>query len=69
MKTVKINEETAEEVKETNAAFLLMLPSVLTTCLAAYYVPTIIFKLVVVVLGIYQFVMLKKFIVDYYKNR
>jgi len=53
--------------KATNTAFILMFPMVILAILAAYYSPTII-SLVAVALGIYQFIMTKRFIEDFYRR-
>jgi hypothetical protein len=57
-----------EKQKATNTAFILMFPSLILTALAVYYSPLIL-KVVVLALSFYQFLLLKKFILDYYKVR
>ena len=51
--------------KSTNTAFLLMFPAVILAGIAAFYSPALI-SFVCIMLALYQFIMLKKFIEDYY---
>ena len=67
IKEKKKREITPEERKATNTAFLLMFPSVIIACIAAFYAPVVVSVLAVLV-TFYQFLMLKKFIEDYYKR-
>ena len=55
--------------KATNTAFILMFPAFILAGMAAYFAKSIVGSLLAVALGIYQFLMLKKFISDYYKMR
>lgn len=54
--------------KATNTAFIMMFPALILSGVAGLYVPNIYAKLLVIALAIYQFLMLKKFITDYYKR-
>jgi len=61
-------EEHKIESKATNTAFILMFPALILAGIAGLFAPTFPAKLLVIVLAIYQFLMLKKFIQDYYKK-
>ena len=67
---MKNKEMTPMEIKEdqrsTSTAFILMFPSLILTALAVYYAPTLI-GLLAIAMAVYQFLMSKKFIQDYYK--
>lgn len=69
---MKMKEENIEEKqterKSTNTAFYLMFPTVILTASAMYYPPSLGEKLIYLALAIYQFLMLKKFIEDYYQR-
>ena len=56
------------EKKATNTAFILMFPALIIAGIAAMYAP-IWGSLIVVLLSFYQFLMLKKFIDDFYLNK
>ena len=60
--------EDIEERKATNTAFILMFPALILAGMAGLWAPTVWAKLLVIALGAYQFLMLKKFIQDYYKK-
>jgi hypothetical protein len=62
------SDETYMERKSTNTAFVLMFPALILAGIAGLFTPTIYGKLLVIALAIYQFIMLKKFILDYYKK-
>jgi len=64
----KTKEMKALENKSTSTAFLLMFPALILAGMAALGT-TIFGSLLVVSLAIYQFLMLKKFIIDYYNMR
>jgi hypothetical protein len=68
MKNKEMTPEYKEDQRSTSTAFILMFPSVILTALAVFYAPTII-GLLAIALAIYQFLMSKKFIQDYYKIR
>jgi len=55
--------------KSTNTAFILMFPCLILAGMAAFLSRSIAGSVLAVALGVYQFLMLKKFIEDYYKNR
>jgi len=55
--------------KATNTAFILMFPCLILAGMAALYANSIAGSVLAIALGIYQFLMLKKFIEDYYKTR
>ena len=61
-------EREAKEKKATNTAFILMFPALILAIIAVYYAP-LLAGLLAILLVIYQFLMLKKFIEDYYTNR
>ena len=65
--TPEMPEEKVEDQKSTNTAFILMFPSMILACIAAYYTP-LIGSIVAVALALYQFLMLSKFIKDYYRK-
>jgi len=54
--------------KATTTAFLLMFPAVILAGIAVYYAPAIL-SFVSVMLAVYQFIMMKKFITDFYNMR
>lgn len=58
----------AVEKKATNTAFILMFPALILAGMAALYAP-VFGSLLAIVLALYQFLMLKKFIEDYYVMR
>ena len=58
----------AEDRKATNAAFILMFPALILSGMAGLWAPTLAAKFLVIALAVYQFLMLKKFIQDYYKK-
>ena len=61
-------EKEAVEKKATNTAFILMFPALILAIIAVYYTPLLL-GLLAILLVIYQFLMLKKFIEEYYTNR
>lgn len=52
----------------TNTAFILMFPTLILAGIAGIYA-SFPAKVLAIALAAYQFLMLKKFIEDYYKNR
>lgn len=62
------NEKIREEQKSTNTAFILMFPALILAGIAIMFAP-IYMSIFGLALAIYQFLMLKKFIEDYYRNR
>ena len=60
--------EERKEQKETSTAFLMMFPALIIAILGLAYAP-VWAALVIIALVIYQFLMLKKFIEDYYKRQ
>ena len=58
----------AEERKATNTAFILMFPALILAGMAGLWAATLYAKFLVIALAFYQFLMLKKFIQDYYKK-
>jgi len=66
METTKNQEEVTK--KTTSTAFLLMFPALVIAGFAALYSPIGI-SLLSIALAAYQFLMLKKFIQDYYSTR
>lgn len=71
-KTIELLEENEynqeQKGKSTNTAFILMFPSLILAGIGALYAP-LFGSLLSIALVIYQFLLLKKFIEDYYKNR
>lgn len=61
-----LKEITPEERKLLSTAFILMFPSVIAAGIGAFYSP-IGGSLLILALTIYQFIMLSKFIGDFYK--
>jgi len=57
-----------EEKRATNTAFILMFPALILAGMAALFAVSWYTKLLVVALAAYQFIMVKKFIQDYYKK-
>lgn len=53
--------------KATNTAFIIMFPSLIMAGFAAYFAPLSV-SIMAVALAAYQFLLLKKFIEDYYKK-
>jgi hypothetical protein len=66
--TKEIKEVKESDTRATNTAFILMFPALILAIIAAFYANTIV-SLIAVALAIYQFLMLKKFIDDFYRNR
>lgn len=62
-----IKEQKSIESRATSTAFILMFPALILAGMAALFAP-VYGSLLAVVLAIYQFLMLKKFIEDYYRN-
>ena len=54
--------------KATNTAFILMFPALILAGMAGLFAISLWSKLLVIALSVYQFLMLKKFIQDYYKK-
>jgi len=69
----KPDEETLEEEKQdkrsTKTAFILMFPALILAIIAAYCSKSIAVSLLSVALALYEFIMTKNFIQDYYRNR
>ena len=65
-KTKKHDEATVEEKMITSASFVLLFPSLIIAVIAISY-STTAFSFIVVGLAIYQFLMVKKFLEDYYR--
>lgn len=61
-------EEYLKDKKATNTAFIMMFPALILAAIGVFYAPLLI-SLMGIALAIYQFLMLKKFIEDYYKSR
>ena len=57
----------AEDRKVTNTAFILMFPTLIIAAVAIAYAPIIV-SMISIALTVYQFLMTKKFIQDYYKK-
>jgi len=61
-------EPTEEQTKTTSTAFFLMFPSFVISAMAILWSPNVPSGGLAILLSIYQFFMLKKFIEDYYKK-
>jgi len=59
--------QTPEEKKATNTAFILMFPSLILAGIAVFYAKSIFMSFLAIALAFYEFLMLHKFIIDYYK--
>jgi hypothetical protein len=57
-----------KEARATKTAFILMFPAVIIAGLAAYYAPVGI-SLLSIALAVYQFLMLKSFVQDFYRGK
>lgn len=64
-----MNKERVEKKKdkETNAAFLLLFPSFILAVFAVFFAPLGI-GIIAIAIAVYQWIMVKKFIQDYYKK-
>jgi len=71
MKTPAFDEqpiiETKDEMKETNTAFILLFPALIIAGMAVLWAP-LFASVIAIALAIYQFLMLRQFIRDYYKK-
>lgn len=67
MKDTK-DEERKIEKKVVNTAFYLMFPAVILAGIAVTFSTSTIVSVIVVALAFYQFLMLRRFIEDYYKK-
>ena len=65
----EVLEAEREDKKSTNTAFILMFPALILAVIAAYCAKSVAVSLLAVALALYEFIMTKKFIQDYYKNR
>lgn len=63
----KTKEELQQEKKMTATAFLLIFPTLILAIIATFYSPVEI-SVICIVVALYQFLMLKKFLEDYYKH-
>lgn len=61
-------EEYMTERKATNTAFILMFPTLIMAMMGVIWSP-LYGAMITIALAIYQFLMLKKFIEDYYKKK
>ena len=71
MAKIKNIEGCFEEVKDsktTKTAFILMFPALIIAAIASMYSP-LAMSVIVVALAVYQFLMLKQFIEDFYRGR
>jgi Flp pilus assembly protein TadB len=64
---MKEEDKSFMESKSTKTAFLLMFPALIIGIIAAYYGPLLI-SVIAIALAIYQFIMLRQFIGDYYRK-
>ena len=63
-----IKEEKVKKKKTTNTAFILMFPTLILAGIAVWFPQDIEIKLLAGGMAVYQFLMMKKFIEEYYKN-
>jgi len=68
MKAKRNLEKIREDRRVTNTAFILMFPALILAGMAGLWAPTIYAKFLVIALAFYQFLMIAKFIQDYYKK-
>jgi len=68
MKAKRNLEKIREDRRITNTAFILMFPALILAGMAGLWAPTIYAKFLVIALAFYQFLMIAKFIQDYYKK-
>jgi len=61
-------EEVKDDSKTTKTAFILMFPALIIAAIASMYSP-LAMSVIVVALAVYQFLMLKQFIEDFYRGR
>jgi hypothetical protein len=66
-KTLVEKVEKKMENKETSTAFILMFPTFILAVLTAYFAPAGI-GIIGLAISIYSFIMIKKFISDYYNK-
>ena len=66
--TLEEEDKIKSEQKATSTAFILMYPSAILVGIVIWYA-SLISGMLALSLGVYQFLMLKKFIEDYYKGR
>jgi Flp pilus assembly protein TadB len=55
----------SEERKLMNTTFLLLFPALIIAIIAVYY-STVIMSAIAIALALYQFIMIRKFVEDYY---
>ena len=63
----KDRENDIMDKKATNTAFIMMFPALILAAIGVFYAPMLI-SVIGIALAIYQFLMLKKFIEDYYRK-
>ncbi len=61
------NEKQREESKETNTVFILLFPALIIAGIAVLYAP-LFASIIGIALAIYQFLMINKFVVDFYNK-
>jgi len=61
-------EQIQADKRVTNTAFILMFPALILAGMAGLWAPSIYAKFLVISLAFYQFLMIAKFIQDYYKK-
>ncbi len=67
-KKLKINTAEVDSTKATSTAFILMFPTVLLTLIAVVSASDLLLSAFAIGLSIYQFLLIKKFIEDYYRK-
>lgn len=60
-------EMTPQERKTTSTAFILMFPALIIAAIATYYAP-LGASFISIAIAVYQFLMLRKFVEDYFKK-
>lgn len=63
----RTKEEIDKDKKITSSAFLIIFPTLVLAGIAAFYAPMAV-SIVSVIIAFYQFLMLKKFLEDYYRR-
>jgi hypothetical protein len=63
-----MKEHIQEESRATSTAFILMFPALILAGIAVFLAPLPV-SVLAIALAVYQFLMIKKFIEDYYRKR
>lgn len=66
-KVPEYSEEKKNDEKQTTTAFILIFPTLILAGIAAFYAP-VSMSIIAVILALYQFLVQKKFIQEYYQK-